>query len=306
LRSKGFTLVELLVVIGIIALLISILLPSLNKARETANKVKCGANLHSLGQSFVQYANDNGGQYPRGVYDNTQGALASVSAANNNSADPFVNGPGPNNVPEELFILARQETLPMAIFNCPSSSTNNPDPLNANGNGQGNRNVMNQSNFTNAQYLSYSIAAGYPSTTATDAGFGWNPTALPSDFALMADINPGKNANTQADITAVDTNSASSVTQRGNSANHARTGQNVLYNDYSVAFRTTCMCGNLSDNIYGPSTSSSGTQSGSSTSGSTYYAPQANTNFSTGPVWAGDSVLLPTSAAGGDAYGSGT
>ena len=65
-RATGFTLVELLVVIGIIALLIAMLLPALNKAREAARTTACMSNLRQLGLGLMLYSSNNGDWLPPG------------------------------------------------------------------------------------------------------------------------------------------------------------------------------------------------------------------------------------------------
>lgn len=64
-RRGAFTLVELLVVIGIIALLLSILMPSLSRAREQAKQVQCMSNMRQIAMAFKMYIDANKGKYPR-------------------------------------------------------------------------------------------------------------------------------------------------------------------------------------------------------------------------------------------------
>src|SRR5438093_1985508 len=63
-KRQAFTLVELLVVIGIIALLIGILLPALNKARESARQVKCLSNIRQISLASMSFANEHKGLMP--------------------------------------------------------------------------------------------------------------------------------------------------------------------------------------------------------------------------------------------------
>ena len=68
-RVSGFTLVELLVVIGIIALLISMLVPALNRARAAGRTITCASNVRQIGLVFRLYATDNRDSLPPGQYD---------------------------------------------------------------------------------------------------------------------------------------------------------------------------------------------------------------------------------------------
>ena len=289
-KTKGFTLVELLVVIGIIALLISILLPSLNRARETANRVKCASNLRQIGQAIMLYANENQGVYPRTIFASAFpcvpqviGGLAALSDAGiPNVGDPFGttaqgNSVFWNSVPQALFLLLRTEDISSPVFTCPSTGTS-PDTF-----GGGTNTALNAINFSAiSTNLSYSYADPYPDLSALGSGYrlvvGIDPT-----FAVAADINPGTvGAGGGDNVLAVDTASTGQQIKLGNSNNHGKDGQNVLFADGHVEFDNNPFVGTNRDNIY--------TRGGFAFQGLT----SANQNLVESGYQVGDSVLLPT------------
>lgn len=220
-QRRAFSLIELLVVIGIIAVLMAILLPALEKARESALKVKCASNIRQVGQALVLYSNDNHGQYPRTTYIPGAPLTEGTGPA---ATDPFATGGvQPNDVTAAIFLLIRtQDALPQ-IFMCPYNDVNAFEADKA-------TNIRNRSNFTDyRKNLGYSYANPYPDATAVAAGYALTNHLSPR-FVLAADLNPG--------------------TLSENSKNHEDEGQNVLFADSHVEWKRENICGINKDNIY--------------------------------------------------------
>ncbi|HBG25579.1 MAG: hypothetical protein A2Y10_04995 [Planctomycetes bacterium GWF2_41_51] len=91
-QRRGFTLVELLVVISIIAIMLAILMPSLNKARELARRVQCSHDLRTNGLAMLLYADTNRGKLP--VRINPKGCSAWLWDIDNATADLIMKSGG--------------------------------------------------------------------------------------------------------------------------------------------------------------------------------------------------------------------
>ena len=113
ITARAFTLVELLVVIGICSLLIAMLLPALATARESANRVKCAGNLRSLGQIVFIFAHDHGDRVPEGQNTPYSGTGSSTPTWMYS---------------KDYFVLVDDYGANQKLFICPSSALADQGP----------------------------------------------------------------------------------------------------------------------------------------------------------------------------------
>jgi type II secretory pathway pseudopilin PulG len=237
---RAFTYVELLAMLAIFAILLAIFIPYTMNLREQARQGRCQDNLRLIRDALLEYAKANHNDYPRTTYEpavNADGYSAYTGAF---ASNPFSIGVSPSDVTASLWLLVREGYVTdLSIFVCPSTFRQ-PDHLR-------DAPATRRSNFRSPSNLSYSYAnpfSGY-------ADYRLNSDILPAQFAILADRNPGASAASVA------YNAPPLELARGNSLNHHREGQNVLYADGSAEFRTTPYSGvgrattsTAGDNIY--------------------------------------------------------
>ncbi len=259
---RGFTLIELLVVVAVIALLISIMLPSLGRAREQSRRTKCAAHLHAIGQGLATYLAEfatfptqpapgikfaKWSLSPAGI-DDSQDPIAFTYTDSGGGIYPQMGDPMAN-----MWIMVLDRRLSSNVFVCPS------DPLSP---------IPAETRYTPSAYstsdtgsflnfgaaggkvnsgmsvvTTYSYSFAYPWISGSDPPAPWWRGFANSTYVLGADIGPSV-------ALPLDDPTAAAGTKVSNSKNHGGSGQNVLFADFRVDFATRNDVGPGNDNIY--------------------------------------------------------
>jgi prepilin-type N-terminal cleavage/methylation domain-containing protein len=237
---RAFTLIELLVVVAIIALLVSILLPSLGKAKELANRVYCAANQRGIGQSLNLYAYDNNSIMPVTLppaTPNTWTNSFSGSAVTGTFTPDALSSAVPLRKPGSpiacLWMLTLTSQAPAKMMICKSDRAVTGPAQRVNAQGQ------MFDNFQDQYQISYSII--YP-WLGSGVSPGWR-NHVSSTIPLMCDIAPLSGDNGKDTL-------APRGTMAANSGNHDDKGQNVSYGDNHVEWQTNPYNSDTQDNLF--------------------------------------------------------
>ncbi len=276
--QHGFTLVELLVVVSIIALLIALLLPALSRARELANRAVCSANVRSIIQSMIIYAQSNKNQFPAvpgsgwGGYANSNwwpnSGYGGTATAQEEAQAWFTPTNSPASAPCPLaclWLMVLNGQMNPASFICPSDPiTKTPSAeyfpvtgggLAANGDFGGARG-LNASNYpVDGRGESYSIADPWPNNDIwpNSGQGGWWTGNVGGDVPIVSDMAPMQDANAAGTLERLPATLLAGNTYGNyiyNSGNHNGDGQNVGFGDGHVAWELNPYCGQNGDNIF--------------------------------------------------------
>lgn len=266
--KRGFTLIELLVVVAIIALLISILVPSVQRALELARRSACGANLSAVGKEMAMYTQGNQEMYPLAAAKILKD-VSDTSNKNNWQAGAGSDGTGqkyrevepeeqttgwgtivaPNDVPVtcSTWLLIKSGYSDSSKFICPATSDTKDDfgLVDSNGVPTGDyKDPEELYDFKSLNNISYSFQMPYGAVMLTGSS---------AEIAIGADRSPyfdDKEVGERLEPTAYPIPNSEAKLKNGNSNNHANEGQNVLWLGTRVVWEELPNAGANSDNIY--------------------------------------------------------